>query len=50
MLIRFATAIWHTKKDLEITLRLVGTPAIVKVIADFSKEPKVEIVTIRCKF
>ena len=44
-----ATAIWHTKKDLEITLRLIATPAIVKVIADFSKEPKVEIVSIRCK-
>ena len=45
-----ATAIWNTKKDLEITLRLLGTPSIVKVVADFDKEPKAELVTIRCKF
>lgn len=45
-----ATAIWNTKKDLEITLRLIGTPSIVKVIADFSKKPEVQIVTVRCKF
>ena len=45
-----ATAIWNTKKNLEITLRLIGTPSIVKVVADFSKEPDVQIVTIRCKF
>ena len=44
-----ATAVWNTKKDLEITLRLVGTPSVVKVIADFSKEPDVQIKTIRCK-
>ena len=46
----FATAAWHTKKDLEITLRLFGTPSIVKVKADFSKEPKVSLLTHRCKF
>ena len=45
-----ATAIWNTKKDLEITLRLIGTPSILKVIGDFDKEPKVQIVTVRCKF
>ncbi len=45
-----ATAVWNTKKDLEITLRLIGTPSIVKVVADFDKKPKVELVTIRCKF
>ncbi len=45
-----ATAIWSTKKDLEVTLRLLGTPSIVKVVADFSKEPKVQLVTVRCRF
>ncbi len=44
------TAIWHTKKDLEITVRLFGTPSIFKIIADFSKEPNVKLVTHRCKF
>ncbi|MBO5099273.1 MAG: serine hydrolase [Clostridia bacterium] len=44
-----ATAIWNTKKDLEITLRLIGTPSIIKVLADFSIEPKVEIIPIRSK-
>lgn len=45
-----ATAAWLTRKDLEVTLRLLGTPSIVKVVADFSKEPKVELVTVRCSF
>ena len=45
-----ATAVWNTKKDLEITLRLFGTPSIVKVIADFSQKDGVRIETIRCKF
>ena len=45
-----ATAAWSSKKDLEITLRLFGTPAIAKIIADFGSEPKVELVTTRCKF
>ena len=45
-----ATAIWNSKKYLEITLRLIGTPAIVKVIADFSKEPSVKLDTVRCNF
>ncbi len=44
------TAIWHTKKDLEITLRIFGTPSILKVVADFSANPNVAIVTHRCKF
>lgn len=44
-----ATAVWHTKKDLEITLRFIGSPSIVKIVADFSKEPKVETVGIRSK-
>lgn len=44
-----ATAVWNTKKDLEITLRLIGTPCIVKVVADFKEDPEVKIVTVRCK-
>ena len=50
MLDTAATAVWTTSKNLEITLRLVGSPSIAKIIADFSKEPAVEFVTIRCKF
>ncbi len=45
-----SAAIWNTKKNLEVTMRLIGSPSIVKVVADFSKEPKVELVTVRCKF
>lgn len=45
-----ATAIWNTKKNLEVTLRLLGSPSIIKVVASFDKEPEVEIVTVRCKF
>ena len=44
------TACWQTKKDLEITLRLIGTPSMFKIVADFSAEPDVSIVTYRCKF
>lgn len=45
-----ATAAWSTNKNLEITMRLVGTPSIVKVVADFSNEKPLELVTVRCKF
>ena len=45
-----STALWNTKKNLEVTMRLIGSPSILKVVADFDKEPKVEIVTVRCKF
>ncbi len=45
-----ATAVWNTQKDLEVTLRLFGTPSIVKIVADFSAEPSVELVTLRCNF
>ncbi len=44
------TAIWHTKKDLEVTLRFFGSPSILKVIADFSAKPNVKLVTQRCNF
>ena len=43
------SAMWKTKKELEITLRFIGTPAIIKVVADFSSESGIEIVPIRCK-
>ena len=45
-----ATAVWHTKKNLEITARLFATPSLFKITADFSKEPDVKLVTYRCKF
>ncbi len=45
-----ATAIWHTKKELEITVRLFGTPSLFKIKADFTKEPDIKIITHRCKF
>lgn len=44
------TAAWNTKKNLEITARLFGTPSFFKITADFSKEPDVKLVTYRCKF
>lgn len=44
-----ASAMWKTKKELEITLRFIGTPAIIKVVADFSSESGIKIVPIRCK-
>ena len=45
-----ATAAWLSRKELEITLRLIGCPAIVKVVADFSlEENPVKIVPIRSR-
>lgn len=43
-----AAVLWKSKKELEITLRFIGTPAIIKIKPDFSKEPNVEILPIRC--
>lgn len=45
-----ATAAWINHKELEITLRLLGSPSIVRVVADFSQDKPVRIVTSRCKF
>ena len=44
-----ATAAWLSRKELEITLRLIGCPAIVKVVADFSLENPVKIVPVRSR-
>ena len=45
-----ATAAWLSRKELEITMRLIGCPAIVKVVADFSlEENPVKIVPVRSR-
>lgn len=42
------TACWTTRKNLEITLRILHTPAILKVVADFSDESEIKLVPVRC--
>lgn len=43
------TACWKQINELDITLRLLGTPTILKVTAEFYDEPKVKFFTIRGK-
>ena len=42
------TAAWSTSKNLEITLRFLNTPSILKIVADLSEKPSVELVAVRC--
>lgn len=45
-----ATAAWLSRKELEITLRLIGCPTIIKIVADFSlEENPVKIVPVRSR-
>ncbi len=42
-----ATACWKTPNMLEVTLRLIGTPTILKISAEFDKNADVKIWTLR---